>query len=198
MNEPSPRGVIAAFILVALAVVGGGVLLFTTRPESVQIVVNPPVPTSTPLPSATPAPLSVYVTGAVANPQTTVQVPPGSRVEDVIEAAGGFSDEADLDRVNLAGLVRDGDQIHVFSRAAEIEPESVEALPTASTSGLVNVNTATLEELDTLPGVGPALAQAVIDYREANGPFADLAGLDEVSGIGPALLEDLGPLVTFE
>jgi competence protein ComEA len=192
LPEPSPRNTIVAFLIVAVAIVGGAVLLLATRPEPVRITVNPPVPTATPEPSATAAPITVYVTGAVAQPESLVNLPAGSRVQDAIDAAGGVIEDADMERVNLAQLLRDGDQVHV----PRVGVESV--LPTASGGGVVHVNSATLDELDTLPGVGPALAQAIIDYREANGPFADMAALDEVSGIGPSLLEELEGLVAFD
>ncbi len=110
-----------------------------------------------------------------------------------MEAAGGAADNADLTRVNLAQILRDGDQIHVP------EADAVEiALPTPSGPVQVFINSATLEELQNLPGVGPALAQRIIAYRDANGPFADLDALDAVSGIGPAMLEQLEPLVVFD
>jgi len=162
----------------------------------VQIVVNPPLPTATALPSATPAPILVYITGAVINPETTAELPEGSRVQDAVDVAGGFTDDADLERLNPVAVLRDGDQIHVFSVNDTDESEQVVATP--SGGSVINVNNATLEELTTLPGVGPALAQAIIDFREANGSFANLAALDEVSGIGPSILESLADLVTFE
>ena len=186
------RGTIIAFVLIALAIIGGSVLLILTQPGPVQITINPPIPTATPLPTATPSPLTVYVTGAVGQPETLLILAPGSRVQDAIEAAGGFSVSADRERVNLAQILRDGDQIHV--------PELNEAvaLPTPNTGGVVHVNTATVEELATMPGIGPSLAQRIIDYREANGPFTSLADLDAVSGIGESTLENLADLVAFD
>jgi competence protein ComEA len=134
----------------------------------------------------------VYITGAVAQPEQLLTLLPSSRVSDAIEAAGGATDSADLERVNLAGILRDGDQIHVPAFEEEV------TLATPSGGGIVNVNTATAEELDTLPGIGPAVAERIIAYREANGPFADLAALDAVEGVGPALLEGIQELVVFE
>jgi competence protein ComEA len=192
LPEPSPRTTILAFVIVALAIVGGAILLLATRPEPVNITIHPPIPTATLGATGTPAPITVYVSGAVAQPDTLITLPPGSRVQDAIEAAGGVTDNAEMASVNLAQILRDGDQIFV----PEIGVETV--LPTPGGGGIVNVNSATLEELDTLPGVGPSLAQAIIDYREANGPFADMAALDEVSGIGPGLLEELEGLVAFD
>ena len=194
-TEPSSRNIIAAFIFVAVALVGGAVLLLASRPQPVQITINPPVPTATPDPTATPEPIEVYITGAVQNPQTTHNLPVGSHVQDAIDAAGGILDTADLDRVNLAGILRDGDQVHV---PAVGEEEGDVALATPSSSGLVRINSGTLEELDTLPGVGPALAERIIAYREANGPITDLDTLGAVSGIGPALLEGLEGLIEFD
>jgi len=192
LPEASTRATIIAFVIVALAIVGGVVLLLATRPEPVRITINPPLPTATPEPAATPSPIEVYVTGAVGQPDSVITLPPGSRVQDAIDAAGGVTENADLERVNLAQVLRDGDQVHVPQIGVET------SLPTPSGGGIVHINSATVEELDSLPGIGPALAQAIIDYRNANGPFADMAALDEVSGIGPALLEQLQGLIAFD
>jgi competence protein ComEA len=134
----------------------------------------------------------VYVTGQVGQPEMLVQVPFGSRVQAAVDAAGGALAGADLSRVNLADTVRDGDQVHVPAVG------EVPALPTRTGGAVVFVNSATLEELDTLPGIGPALAQAILDYRQANGPFTSLEDLDAVEGIGPGLLADLESLISFD
>jgi competence protein ComEA len=191
--EPSPIATIVAFLVVTIAVVGAGILLLSTRPQPAQITVIPPAPTATPLPSATPSPITVYVTGAVGKPGTTLTLPPGSRAQQAIDAAGGAAQDADLQRVNLAAVLHDGDQVDVPVLGA-----TNVVLATPSGGQIVHVNTATVEELDTLPDVGPALAQAIIDYRTANGPFKDLDALDQVSGIGPALLQKIAPLVAFD
>ena len=191
--EASPRSTIIAFVLIAGAIIGGAILLLISRPDPVQITINPPLPTATAEPTATPGPIEVYVTGAVQNPQTTHTLAAESRVEDAIDSAGGLTAEADLDRVNLAQLLRDGDQVHVPSLN-----EETTALATPGDSGLVRINSATTEQLQSLPGIGPALAERIIAHREANGPFADLAALDEVSGIGPAMLEQLDGLIEFD
>lgn len=199
-NEASPRTTIIGFVIVIILIIGGAVLLLASRPQPVQITVNPPLPTATPLPTSTPSPLQVYVTGAVAQPETIVSIPAGSRVQAAIEAAGGVTDDADLQRVNLADIVRDGDQVHVPS-LVEITAQADNgeaALPTPSGGEVIYINTATLEELMTLPGIGERTAQDIIAYREANGNFASLEDLDEVPGIGPATLEEIGALISFE
>ena len=111
--EAPARNVIFAFIIIALAIVGGAALLLISRPQPVEITINPPIPTSTPEPTATPGPITIYITGAVQETQTTLTLPADSRVQDAIDAAGGILEGADLDRVNLAQILRDGDQIHV-------------------------------------------------------------------------------------
>lgn len=197
------RGILVVYLVLIVAIIGGAIAMVSATPSPVEIVVHPPEPTNTPAPSSTPPPITVYVTGAVALPQATLEVPYGSRVQDVIDAAGGLLENADLDRVNLAGIVRDGDQIHVFALEEATSDvvngaEADAALPTASGGGIVYINTATLEELNTLPGIGPALAQRILDYRAEHGNFASFDDLDAVSGIGPALIEGLQGLVSFE
>jgi competence protein ComEA len=191
--ETGSRSTLILFTLLILAIIAGTALLLATRPAPVTITINPPPPTATALPSATPAPITVYVTGAVAQPGTTVTLPPGSRVEDALAAAGGILPSADMERVNLAALLRDGDQVHVPAVG-----DADAAIATASGGTLININTATADEIDQLPGIGPALAERIVAYRETTGPFASLDDLDQVEGIGPDVLADIGALIVFE
>ncbi len=204
------RTTLSVFVLVMATVIAGGVLLVITRPAPVAITVIPPEPTATPLPTNTPAPIVVYVTGAVTNAEQMVTLPAGSRVSDAIDAANGLLPEADTTRVNLADLLRDGDQVHVpFMGSVDATPEGgvVDSpdtirdeldLPTPVGGTVINVNTATVEELTTLPGIGEVTAEAIITYREENGPFTALEELDTVSGIGPSTLENIAAQVVFE
>jgi competence protein ComEA len=143
-------------------------------------------------PRTTPAPSSglvvVHVVGAVAVPGV-VRLPVGARVIDAVAAAGGATGDADLSRLNLARVLVDGEQV-VVPRPGDPETQ---VAPTASRGigGLVNLNTASPAQLDELPGVGPVLAQRIVDHR----PFTSVDELDEVSGVGPTLLERLRPLV---
>ena len=191
----SSRASLAAFLILVTLIALSGALLLLSRPDSVDITILPPPPTATPAPTATPMPIVVYVTGEVAQRGTQHILPHGSRVSDAIAAAGGFTELANRKLVNLAGILRDGDQVHVPS----VETSQPQAdLPTPSGGSLVNVNTATLEELVALPNIGPVTAQRIIDYREQAGPFSELADLDDVSGIGPATLEKLEELIRFD
>jgi comEA protein len=143
--------------------------------------------------TSTPGTCTVYVTGEVNRPETLVSLPPGSRVEDAIQAAGGATDAADLARVNLGQILNDGDLVY-------IPPLTEEAIqtPTPNHPPLVHVNSATLEELETLPGIGPTLAQAIIDYRTQNGAFHSLVDLDNVPGLGPTKLEAIRDQIVFD
>ena len=182
-----------AFIVVGV-LLGAGVLMLVTRPpKGHQIVL---------LPAPTPAPITIYVTGSV-NKEGIVSLPPGSRVNDAILAAGGFAGDANQGAINLAGMLQDGQQVNVPAMA----PTAIAAGATRSSGGvatqatlgstiLVNINTATLEELDTLPQIGPVTAQKIIDYRTANGPFKTIEGLMDVDGIGQATFDKLKNLVT--
>jgi len=198
-SEASPVSTLVAFIIVGVLIIGSGALLLSSRPEPVQITIHPPLPTATPQPTSTPEPILVYITGEVHQPETTVEISYGSRVMDAIVAAGGFTDNANQTAVNVAGIVRDGDQIHVPAIIiSDVNNPNVDVLPTPSGGAVVYINTATLEELETLPGVGPGLAQRIIDYRTANGSFTSLADLDNVSGIGESTLDNIGELIAFD
>ena len=189
----SLTAIVALLLVIAIAI--SGALLLHFRPEPVHITINPPPPTATSAPTATPLPILVYITGEVAKRGTQHLLAHGSRVSDAVAAAGGFTDLADRERVNLAGILRDGDQVHVPS----IEANRLDgALPTPSGGRLINVNTATLEELVALPNIGSVTAQRIIDYREQVSPFATLADLDQVSGIGPSTLDALQDLIRFD
>jgi len=127
------------------------------------------------LPSPTPGMVTVYVSGAVATPGV-YSLPDGSRIEAAVQAAGGFLPGAEQDQVNLAEPLKDGEQVEI---PGIIDISHVNA-------GRVNINTATAEELDALPGIGPTTAQAIVDYRLQNGNFQVVQEIQNVPGIGPA------------
>ena len=184
-------------VLVALA------LTRQTRPA--PIVIEPPPATATAAPSATPGPIRVYVSGEVVRPDV-YELPAGSIGADAIRLAGDFTTEAAAERVNLAQPLVDGMQIHVPRRAGTETGQPVIQLPAGAVGdgvapgegGLVNVNRAGLEELDRLPGVGPATAEKIIAHRQAHGPFSRIEDIMEVSGIGEAKFEAMKDLITVE
>jgi len=186
---------VAVLLILVVLLIFSGALLWLSRPEPIHITIKPPQPTATPAPTATPRPILVYVTGEVSRPGTQHFLPYGSRVSDALAAAGGFTELANRTLVNLAGLLRDGDHVHVPSS----EPSDPGGdLPTPSGGALVRINSATQEELETLPRIGPATALRIIEYREQVSPIASLADLDNVPGIGPATLEELSELIAFD
>jgi competence protein ComEA len=154
------------------------------------------------------APAVLHVAGAVARPGI-VELAPGSRINDAIAAAGGVTPAADLDRLNLAAVVVDGQKIYV-PRQGEPVPADSGALSGAgggsaaggaappSLAGKTNLNSAGIEELGALPKVGPVLAQRIVDWRTEHGPFTSVEELDAVDGVGPKMLETLLPLVSVE
>jgi len=157
-----------------------------------------------------PSELVAHAAGAVARPGV-YRLSPSARVDDLVRAAGGLAADADAGRVNLAAPLVDGAQVYV-PRVGEEAPPPVAgpAPPSASASGgssgpgggegaadaPIDVNTATEEELDALPGVGPSIAAAIVAYREENGGFTAVEELLEVPGIGEAKLAEITPLVT--
>lgn len=148
--------------------------------------------------------LQIYVSGAVARPQV-VEVPAGSILADALAAAGGPAPEADLEGLNLAAPLADHQHVHIPTRVppptATPQPAPATATPTPTSGAVspearVNLNTATLAELLTLPGIGETRAQAILAYRAEHGPFTRIEELQNVSGIGPATYEKLAPYVT--
>jgi len=138
--------------------------------------------------------LVVHVVGAVRRPGL-YELEEGSRVADAIDLAGGAKPKAALELVNLAAPVADGQQVVVPARPEPGEPAPVHGDPRSPPSGPVHLNSATLEELDSLPGVGPVTAQKILDYREQHGGFRAFDELDAIPGIGPARLEQLREVV---
>jgi len=144
------------------------------------------------------APLLVHVLGAVAAPGL-VELAPGARVVDAVAAAGGFTPEADPAAVNLARPVVDGEQLVVLA-VGQAPPPAAGAgggSGPAAGDGKVHLNTADVAALDTLPRIGPALAQRIIDWREANGPFTSVDQLLDVAGIGDAVFSGLADRVAL-
>jgi competence protein ComEA len=171
-----------------------------TPASSLLVVTEPPTPTVEP----TPAPVVVYISGAVVQPNV-YELPHDARVMDVVAAAGGLADDAASERINLAAHIHDAQHIHVPRQSETALPASADssipgdagaATPAgAAATGPLDINTASAAELQTLPGIGEAIAQRIVDYRAQSGPFATVDDLQNVSGIGPALLEQLRPLV---
>lgn len=180
-----------------LSLIAGGLVgFFTPHPRASAVAVITPDPTATPLPTPTPAPLRVYVSGAVAAP-AVYRFPPGSLVEDAVRAAGGPAPGADMDRVNLAQELRDQQQVYVPRVGEESGPSPLSNGVTPPDEPLLDINTATQGELESLPHIGPATAQHIIEYRETYGPFEAVEELLEVPGIGPATLEDIRALISI-
>jgi competence protein ComEA len=137
----------------------------------------------------------VHVAGAVVRPGVLV-MPAGARVVDAVEGAGGGLPEADLDRINLAAQLVDGQRILV-SKVGALTPVGVPSLDGAPAEGaLIDLNTATADQLEELPGIGPALAGAILAERERRGGFRSVNELREVRGIGDARFADLRDRVT--
>ena len=157
---------------------------------------SPPA-ASSPAPSTVPATLVVHVAGAVAAPGV-YELAGGARTADAVVAAGGATPGSDVDALNLAAPLRDGERVYVPVEGEVPPPLPVVAAPGSSVPrGPVDLNRATAAELDALPGIGPATAQAIVDHRESNGPFASIDDLEQVRGIGPAKLATIRPLVTL-
>ena len=200
------RGELVGFLAVAVLIIGGAVFWYLrSLPATVRVdAAIPPAQLAT-SPSASPSPspgmVVVYVSGWVRDPGV-YRFDEGDRIIDAIERAGGPKKGADLNALNLAALLTDAQQILVVKKGEAPPPVPSSGSTTGggtgagATAGPINLNTATLDQLETLPGIGPALGQRIIDHREQHGPFQSVEDLLEVSGIGEKRLADLQDQVT--
>ena len=179
---PAQRRLLAAAALLLVAVFLGFRHFASGAPRAAV----PPLRTARPARAAVPAKLVVDVAGAVRRPGL-YRLEAGARIADAVAIAGGATRKADVAAVNLAAPLADGEQVLVPARGA--------AMPagegTASSTAPVDLNTASLEQLDTLPGIGPATAQKIVYYRQAHGAFHSLEDLDAVPGIGQGRIAQL-------
>jgi len=185
------------FIGVLIGLVLGGLLWIVVRSPRGNAVTLQPPPTT--------APLVVDVGGAVPRPGV-YEFPAGARVKDAVQAAGGLLAEADKASINLAAPIEDGQRLDIpYLSGMEPTPPPINFSGGSSTGGggtgatfgqLIDINSATAAELDTLPGIGPTLAQAIIDYRNEFGPFFAIEDIMFVDGIGPSTFEAIKDMIT--
>ena len=173
---------------IVCGLLGAGIILLVSRPPRGNAIVLFPPPS--------PVPLVVFVSGAVAHPDVYT-LPSGSRVRDAIQAAGGLSPDADPQTLNLASFLTDGAKVQVptIPKATNSNASVIGVVP-GIVGGLININIASQQELDTLPEIGPTLAQRIITYRETKGLFSRIEDIQNVSGIGPATFEKIKALIT--
>ncbi len=202
-----PLPALVALIGVVAALALGVTATMRTRAPNADVALSLPranaaqtpdasVPSALASPTTTTGPLRVHAAGAVIHPGV-VQVPAGARVIDVVFAAGGAAPAADLNQVNLAALVTDGERVYIPVAgevvAAIASPGSSKASAGPAPDAVININEAGEPELEELPGVGPATAKAIVDYRSEHGRFRSVDDLLNVRGIGPAKLEQIKP-----
>lgn len=188
---------------IVLGLLSAGVILLASGPPRGKVI--------TLLPPPSPIPIQVHVSGAVQNPGVYA-LPPDSRVQDVIEVAGGFTIDADRSALNLAAHLKDGDRVDVPFQIQmitstptepntftdETAPTQPTSLPSESQTQKININIADQSQLETLSGIGPVTAQMIITFREENGPFSSIVEIQKVSGIGPAKFEKIKEYITVD
>ncbi len=204
MEEISPKQWLILIILTALIAFGAGNIYgakkFGTRADETGIKVENPVQSNMQagsLPDTQTSKITVYVTGAVNKPDV-YNLPSGSIVKDAILKAGGATKNADLIAINLAKKVEDGEEI-IVPKKSSAGTENAQAETGRSSnknSGKININTASLSELETLPGIGEVKANAIVQYRKEHGSFKTIHEITRVSGIGEKTFEKIKDLIT--
>lgn len=215
------KGTVFGFLMIIT--IFGGIMVYTRQPDPPPLEISTPEPTSTPTPAVViatseptnmPEPIRVYITGQVNTPDVYL-LPAGSIIKDALEAAGGATEDADLVVVNLAQELQDQQQITIPAKAEAIPtpPLIKNGLPSSpnnpvredrsgdddtSTGEKININTASLEALTTLSGIGPVIGQRIIDYRTEHGNFTTIEQITDVKGIGPATFEKIKDHITVE
>ncbi len=188
-----------AMLFLFLVVLGGTIWALRQPAPAALTIITP-----TPRPTPTTASVIVDVRGAVAQPGVYTLIA-GSRVQDALAQAGNVLPNAETRNLNLARKVNDGEQIYVPTvDQATVPPPPASGKSNSSNAatktpiGIININTATLEELDALPGIGPSIAQRIIDFREQNGAFKQIEDVKKVRGIGDALFGDIKDMITVQ
>ena len=179
-----------AFGLVVGLLLAAAVFLVALPPLGQAILLSTPPP---------PAAITVYIDGEVRSPGL-VSLPRQSRVNDAIQAAGGLLSSANPDTINPAAKLNDGDKIHVSSINDTPSPSSrqTKVTPSPAPHFPINVNTASAEELQSLPGIGESKSSAIVAYRQEHGPFKTLEGLMDVPGIGPGIFASIREFISLE
>ena len=201
--EFRPRETLALGVLCVVIVAGAAFAYARSLPKPVPGSAASPLPAASPDASAPGVPGGVFVhmAGAVSRPGV-YELPGGARVIDGIDAAGGARPDAELSSINLARPLTDGERVYI-PRRGEAPPATAGADPAASdpsssagSSGKVNINTATVAQLEELPGIGEVIAQRIVDYRTQHGPFKNVRDLLKVEGIGEKKFESIQDQVT--
>ena len=194
---------------IVATVAGGAVLMFrgSGSPDGMTITLDEPVSAETSAMYAeVPTTIKVYVSGEARHPGV-YELPADARLDDALQAAGGPTSDAALEMVNLAKRISDEDHIHIPGQSdAEVRwiqdetslPTASAGLPEQGGSGKLNINTATVEELTSLPNIGPSRAAAIVDYREREGPFDSVDDLMNVGGIGEKITDSIRDLVAVQ
>ena len=200
MPELIARNVAVAVLgVLTLALVLAAVVLLSRQTDVAPITIIAPTPDAVVSPTVAPQSVRVHVAGAVAIPGVYT-LHPDDRIVDAIAAAGGETLEAESSRLNLAQRVQDGARYYVPELAEEFPPDAAPGPSAAGgappANGLIDLNNASGAVLETLPGIGPALAGAIVSYRESNGPFQSVEELVNVPRIGPLTLGKIRLLVT--
>lgn len=179
----------------------GLILIFVLPQRGSAIVLITKTPNLTPIPTATLSLIRVHLTGAI-NAPGILSLPKGANLADAIEKAGGLIDGYDSNLLNLAEVLQDGSRIHIPNIAEQESgfnnPQRSQPLLNIEEPLLVNINTADLDTLVLLPGIGPSKAQAIIQYREQNGLFMRIEDIQKVKGIGPSTFDSIKDLITID
>lgn len=189
------KKIVWAALYVVLGLLSAGIVWLATSPSR-----GTPVEL---LPPPTPMPIQVHVTGEVKIPGI-YELPAKSRVHDAIQAAGGFTENASDQGINLAALLEDGQQVRVYSNVPSENSDDGNESWNGNTrspttiNALININTATQEMLETLPGIGPVTAGNIIAFREIEGFFTSIEDIQKVPGIGPVTYAELKDLITVD
>jgi competence protein ComEA len=179
-----------------------GILLGLLAAALVLIVSTPPRGNEIKLIQSTSVPITIQIDGGVKNPGI-YQLPLDSRLDDAMIAAGGLLESADSRPINLARKLTDGERITIPTQCVNCTPFPTESTNLKNKAELqpgtkININSANVDELQKIPGIGPSKANAIIKYRETNGPYKEIQELDDVPGIGPAMIGQMEPWVSIE